>query len=62
MRANLAQREPEKESYRVSTRVDRYSPGFDVGWPPSRPFEVAALDRAGRWIALLPGSLDSGPP
>src|SRR5271166_6173523 len=24
MRANLAQREPEKESYRVSTRVDRY--------------------------------------
>ncbi len=25
MRANLAQREPEKESYRVSTRVDRYA-------------------------------------
>ena len=24
MRASLAQREPEKESYRVSTRVDRY--------------------------------------
>jgi len=24
MRANLAQREPERESYRVSSRVDRY--------------------------------------
>ena len=46
MRASLAQREPEKESYRVSTRVDRY-------WPRQRGLMLRP--RASRTVALATG-------